>query len=292
MRVLFVAQLALFVVDACIDVSEDSVGDDKVCYDNVAWAKETGITQNAAWYTDYEGIANTSSDADFQCILHANVGPGGGSGWKCKLPCTSTLSACTVASEAASTEATTVEPDSASSSSSITTATPTSAIVTDATTTAVPTSANATTNATTTTAASGSSGSNGSSGSLEWWGWLLLVLALLLCAAAAYFLLAGGSKKGAQKKKKTRATKTAAPAEPLVAAPLVEPQQDYVTTAPPVYVTTAPQYQTAPVYQQVAPAYQYSAPVAGSSFVMANPVQTMSTPIATYGVQPGAVYVS
>ena len=171
MRVLFLAQLALLVVDACVDVTEDSVGDDKECYDNVVWAKETGFGQKPEWYDDY-GYTDTSSDADFQCILHENVGEGDGHGWNCKLPCSSTLSECDVASiadtAAPSAASSTVVPDTAAS-----TAAPPPELTTDPTDTIA-------------SGPNGSSGSSGSNGSLEWSGWLLLLLAMLLCAAAAW----------------------------------------------------------------------------------------------------------
>merc|ERR1712187_227839 len=118
------------------------------------WAMQTGINYpNAtvrAYYT-YTNLTNESSFGDFQYVLHAKIGKGGGEGWQCPLPCHSTYIV---------TPAPTMAPTPAPK------ALPTPMPTTTFTTT------------TTTTLASGSSSG------FEWWAWLLIIGGLLLCCGA------------------------------------------------------------------------------------------------------------
>merc|ERR1719230_1161338 len=97
-----------------------AVGAKGVCYTNVIWAKETGITENPSMYMNYTTLTTNSSLADFQCALYGmKGGDESGTGWNCTKPCTSTIVAgpgemCEVVS---TTLATTTTPGTSSSSS-------------------------------------------------------------------------------------------------------------------------------------------------------------------------------
>merc|ERR1719277_1564726 len=67
----------------------------KKCYNNVIWAKETGIKTQPQMYENYTTLTNTSSFADFQCALYGMVGGDeAGTGHGCPMPCGSTLPDC------------------------------------------------------------------------------------------------------------------------------------------------------------------------------------------------------
>merc|ERR1712048_1377902 len=67
----------------------------KKCYNNVMWAKDTGIYTQPKMYENYTTLTNTSSFADFQCALYGMVGGDeAGTGHGCPMPCGSTLPDC------------------------------------------------------------------------------------------------------------------------------------------------------------------------------------------------------
>jgi len=151
-------------VPTCFDILPSSPGQ---CYQNVLWAKNTGVALRPEWYSEFPGLTVNSSLSDFQYVLHTKLRTGNGTGWQCPQPCTSTF---LVSSTPA---APTFMATSVTTSSTIT--------------------------FTTTTTIASSSG-------FPWWCWLLLLLLLGLCfvvvaASRAYF-----ARKGKQGPKKARAT--------------------------------------------------------------------------------------
>lgn len=230
----------------CYNVLPTSPGQ---CYNNMIWARDTGLVQDPDWYSPWPTLSNASELGDFQYVLHAKLQSGNGTGWQCPMPCTSTFC------------------NGGSCTTTVTTTTILKALdVAPNTTTTMLTTI------TTTTVAAGS-------GSGPWWAWVLGVVAILLCCLAAlgYFFM---SKPKPQKSKRAVAPAKAPPAPPAPmpqAAPVMttvapvmtaQPAVQTVLTAPPVY-TEARSVQVAaaaPVYT-AAPAVQYQ------------PVQTTAVPM-------------
>jgi hypothetical protein len=238
-------------VPSCAVITEDSPGE---CYQNVLWAKTTGIKEKPAFYAAYAGLTENSSFNDFQFALNDMLGPNqNGTGWQCPAPCTSTFITTTTAAVTTS-EKDLVISDSTSLSSSTTV------------------SAEGTGFSWTTTPAKvGTEGDEGSG--FPWYGYLLLGGLLLLCCAGIAYAYMNFGKKGGAKKAKRSVKK----AKPPALAPAVQ-ETSYTApaattyTAAPIYTAApmaAPVYTAAPTTRMAAPAPAMAAPA---------PAQYVATP--------------
>eukprot|EP00928_Gymnodinium_smaydae_P061136 TRINITY_DN45293_c1_g1_i1.p2 TRINITY_DN45293_c1_g1~~TRINITY_DN45293_c1_g1_i1.p2 ORF type:complete len:315 (+),score=63.79 TRINITY_DN45293_c1_g1_i1:64-945(+) len=84
--------LALAAPGAFAGICQDATKENNpTCFENVNWAKDTGIVQDPTWYDDIPFLSNSSSFADFQYALATGEeSHGNGKKWNCSLPCTLT----------------------------------------------------------------------------------------------------------------------------------------------------------------------------------------------------------
>merc|ERR1712048_181865 len=245
------------VVPACAEITSVSPGQ---CYQNILWAKQTGLDKKPEWYADFPSLNVNSSNNDFQYVLHHKIESGDGTGWECPLPCSSSFIPSTTTSASAATTAIALE-----STATITTST------TSYTTT-------------TTTLDNGSA--------VPWWAWLLLLLLCALClvaAAAAMYFYKKNRKKGGVKKTK-RAARVAATAETVLAPAQASAPTSYTaalasTPVPANYMLAAPAR-----YVAAAPQVPLrTVPVRSVTVPMAEPVQAMPA-YARQGTQAMALF--
>jgi len=230
-------------VPACAEITSASPGQ---CYQNILWAKETGLEKKPEWYSDFPSLNVNSSNNDFQYVLHAKIASGEGTGWECPLPCSSSF----IASTTPAAPATTIAVLGLSSPTTTTTLT------------------------TTTTTSTLDNGS-----ALPWWAWPLLLglcgLCLAAAAAAVYFY---------KKKRGVKKSKRAVKSMP-VPAPAAAPAAAQESAPAPCTAAPAPTLHAVPVNYMAAAPIQYAAaspqvplralPVQSVAMPMAEPVQAM-----------------
>jgi len=200
-------------VPTCFDVLPESPGQ---CYDNLMWAKNTGLDLHPEWYTGFPGLTVNSSVSDFQYVLHSKVVSGNGTGWQCPLPCTSTY----------------LVPSTTAAPNFLAATTMTTSTSTTSTTTTIE-----------------------SSSALPWWCWLLLLLlAVLFCCvvavAARAYILKTRSKQSPKKKRAAREEKEALTDQTDVSQQSVEAETNSTQ-----FLTKQPFQPALPTMTNAVPAY-------------------------------------